>query len=151
MNLLFLRVDGNLDSNLPSSNLLALEKFKSLPLLVLGANVDKSISLGTTRSAPATTDDTSRVDVDAGRSKEFGESGIVNGEAEIGNEEHRLGGFASRSLTDGADRSRGPRGLDFLGFGLGGRSGESVVITGSSCITLPCLVLFSFALEANGK
>jgi hypothetical protein len=148
--LFFLRVDGNLDSNLPSSNLFALEKFESLPLLILGANVDESISLGATRLAPATTNDTSRVDVDTSRSEEFRESSIVNGEAEVSDEEHSLGRFASRSFTDWPDGPGRPGSLDFLGLRLGRRrSNDSVVITGSGCITLLCLVLFGLALEAN--
>lgn len=150
LDLLFLRVDGNLDSNLPSSNLFALEKFESLPLLVLGANVDESIALGATRLAPATTDDASRVDVDAGRSEKFRESSIVNGEAEVGDEEHGLGGFASRSFTDRADGPGRPGDLDFLGLRLDGRGDDSVVITRSSCITLLCLGLFGLALEVKG-
>jgi hypothetical protein len=145
--LLFLRVNGNFDSNLPSSNLFALEKLESLLLLVLGANVDESIALGATRLAPATTDDTSRVDVDTGRSEEFRESSVVNGEAEVGDEEHGLGGFASRSFTDGADGLGRPGGPDFLGLRLDGN--DRVVITGSSCITLLCLCLFGLALEAK--
>lgn len=142
-----MRVNGNFDSNLPSSNLFALEKLESLLLLVLGANVDESIALGATRLAPATTDDTSRVDVDTGRSEEFRESSVVNGEAEVGDEEHGLGGFASRSFTDGADGLGRPGGPDFLGLRLDGN--DRVVITGSSCITLLCLCLFGLALEAK--
>jgi len=101
-------VDRDLDSDGATTDLLALESVDGLLLFTLVANVDETVSLAPSGFAPPPSNDASRIDVEAGISEESGKAGIVDVEAEIGNEENGLGGFADRILTGRAGGARSP-------------------------------------------
>jgi hypothetical protein len=150
-----LSIDGDLDSDFPSSNFFALKELEGLLLLLLGADIDEAIALGATRLTPSTTNDAGRGDGNSGGSEEFGEGGVIDSEAEIGNEEHSLGRFTFRGFTDGTNGfgGFGFRGLDLLGLGLsksgrGGGSGSASSI--SVALFGICLGLFGLALRRRG-
>jgi hypothetical protein len=92
-------VDGDLDSDGTTSDLLALESFNGLLLLLLATNIDKAVTLRASGMAPAFTDDAGRNDVDACLGEETSQASIVNVEAKVGNEKHGLGRFTSGVLT----------------------------------------------------
>lgn len=96
-------VDGDLDGDLASSNLLALQGRDGLLLLILRANIDEAVALGAAGLTPAAADNAGRDDVDTGLGEERGQAGIVDGETEVGDEKHVLGGLAFGSLASGAD------------------------------------------------
>lgn len=131
---LYIRVDGNLKNNFTTANFLALKGLDCLLLLLLGANIDKAIALGTAWLSPATADDASSDDSDSGLGEERGEGGVVDVEAEVRDEQHSLGGFAYRGLTRSSSRLGSLREpwLPLLPlFGSGGSSGHTISGTGS--------------------
>jgi hypothetical protein len=98
-------VDGNLDCNLPATDLLAAERLDGFLLRILVANVDEAVALAAPGRSPAATHNASRGDGDASIREESSEAGIVDVETEVGNEEHGLGGLANgvfASWTGGA-------------------------------------------------
>jgi hypothetical protein len=150
---MFLRVDGDLDGDLPSSDFFALKELEGLLLLLLGTDIDETIAFGATRLTPSTTNDASRGDSNPGGSEEFGKGGVIDGEAEIGDEEHSLGRFTLGGFTDGTNRFGrfGFGSLDLLWLGLsrssgGGRSASSISFT----LFGICLGLFGLALKGQG-
>jgi len=157
MDFVVLRIDSDLDSDLSPSDFLALKELESPLLLFLGTDIDEAIAFGATRLTPSTTNDTSRDDGNSGGSEEFGEGSVIDGEAEIGHEEHGLGRFALGGFTDGTSGLVGfgldSRGLGFLWLGLG-RSSRGVcngTVGGSSLTVFSiCLGLFDLALKKGG-
>lgn len=107
LGLIGLSIDSNLDSNGSAANLFALEELNSLLLLLLTANVNETVALGLAGLPPATTNNTSRVDLNTGLGEQGAEASIIDGEAEVGDEEHRLGGLSSGVFTSGTLRTRG--------------------------------------------
>jgi len=101
-------IDGYLDGDSTTTDLLALESVDSLLLLSLVTNVDEAVSLAPSGFAPPPSNNASSIDLETGISEESGKAGIVDVEAEVGNEENGLGGFADRILTGGARRARSP-------------------------------------------
>jgi len=81
-----IRVDSNLEDDFTAANFLALKSVEGLLLLLLGTNIDEAITLGTAWLTPATADDASRDDVDSGLGEKRGEGGVVDSEAEVGDE-----------------------------------------------------------------
>jgi len=107
-------IDGDFDGDGATTDLLALESVDGLLLFIFVTNVDKAISFALSRLAPPPSNDTSRVDIEAGIGEESGEAGVIDIEAEVGNKENGLGGFADRVLTGGTVGTRSP------GFALPG-------------------------------
>lgn len=132
--------DGDLDSDLASIDLLALERSESLLLLLLVADIDESVTLATTGLAEATTNDASRDDVDASGLEEVGQGSVVEGEREVGDEDDALGGLSVRLLafdTGSAGRTR--RALGLLGGSVGGSVGRSSIGGDSSSLAFSTL------------
>lgn len=109
-------VDGDLDGDGTTTNLLALEGVDGLLLLIFVTDVNETVPLAPPGLAPPCSDDASRVNIETRISEESGEAGVVDVEAEVGNEENGLGRFANRVLTGGTRGTRSP-GLALLGFG----------------------------------
>jgi len=109
-------IDGDLDGDGTTANLLALESVDGLLLFGLVANVDEAVSLALSGLTPPPSNNASRANLETGISKESSEAGVVDVKAEVGNEENGLGGFADRILTGGTRGTRGPR-LALLGLG----------------------------------
>ena len=101
-------IDGDLDGDGTTTDLLALEGFDGFLLFILVTDVDEAVSLALSGLTPPPTNNASRDDFETGISEESGETGIVDVEAEVGNEENGLGGFADRILTNGARGTGGP-------------------------------------------
>jgi len=101
-------IDGDLDGDGTTTDLLALEGVDGLLLFSLIANVDETVALALSGLTPPPSDDASRVDVKTRVSEESGEAGVVDVEAEVGNKENSLGRFANRVLTGGTRGTRGP-------------------------------------------
>jgi len=101
-------IDGYLDGDGTTTDLLTLESVDGLLLFSLVTNLDKAVSLAPPGFAPPPSNNASRIDFETGISEESGKAGIIDVEAEIGNEENGLGGFADRILTGGARRARSP-------------------------------------------
>jgi len=101
-------IDGDLDGDGTTTDLLALESVDGLLLFSLVTNVDEAVSLAPSGFAPPPSNGASRIDLDTGISEESGKAGVVDIEAKVGNEENALGGFADRILTGGARRTRSP-------------------------------------------
>ena len=133
-------IDGDLDCDGTTTNLLALESVDGLLLFILVTNVDETIPLAFSGLTPPPTDDASSVDPEARIGEESGEACVVDIEAEIGNEEDGFGGFANRVLTDGTGETGGP-GFALPGFGntLCGRisCGSVCVVSGGLSSTRP--------------
>jgi len=122
-------VDGDLDGDGATTNLLALESVDGLLLFCLVTNVDETVPLAFSGLTPPPSDDASVVDLEACIGEESGETCVVDVEAEVGNEENRLGGLANRVLTGGTGGTGGPGfALPGLGNTLCGR-----IIRGSVC------------------
>lgn len=119
LRLLLLGVHSDLDGDGPSTDLLALERLDSLGLSRLVANVDEAVALALTGLSPAAADDAGGVDSDARLGEDGGELLIADSEAEVRNEEHGLGGLASRLLTGSAWGARSA-GLALAGLLLTG-------------------------------
>ena len=83
---LYIGVDGNLKNNFTTANFLALKGLNCLLLLLLGANIDEAIALGTAWLAPATADDASSDDGDSSLREERREGGVVDIEAKVRDE-----------------------------------------------------------------
>jgi hypothetical protein len=83
---LYIRVDGNLEDDFTTANFCALKRLDCLLLLLLRTNIDEAITLGAAWLTPATADDASRDDGDSGVGEERGEGGVVDSEAEVGDE-----------------------------------------------------------------
>lgn len=101
-------IDGYLDGDSTTTDLLALESVDGLLLFSLVTNVDEAISLAPSGFAPPPSNNTSSVDLETCISEESSKAGIIDVEAEVCNEENGLGGFADRILTGGARRTRSP-------------------------------------------
>jgi hypothetical protein len=97
--LIGLRVDSNLDGNGATVDVLVVESVNCLLLLGLATDVNKAVALAFARIAPATTNDARRADGNASLFEEGLEASVVNVEAEVGNEEHRLGRLARGFFT----------------------------------------------------
>jgi len=98
-------IDGDLDGDSTTTDLLALESVDGLLLFSLVTNVDETIPLAFSRLTPPPSDDASIVDPEARIGEESGKTCVVDIEAEIGNEEDGLGGFANWVLTGGTGRT----------------------------------------------
>ena len=107
--LLVLRVDGDLDSDGPATDLLSIEQLDRLELLLLGADVDEAKAFRFSGLSPATTNNASRVDFDAGIGEDGAELLVGDGKSEVGDEQVGLGGLASRLLASGAWGAGSPR------------------------------------------
>jgi hypothetical protein len=92
---LTMSIDCYLDGDRSSTDVLALESGNGLRLFILIADIDETVALALAGATVLPADNTSRNDVDAGFGEESSESGIIDVETEVGNKEHRLGGFAS--------------------------------------------------------
>lgn len=103
------RIDGDLDGDGATTNLFALESIDGLLLFLLVTDIDKSVSLAPSGLTPPPSNDAGGNDMETCISKESGESGIVDAEAEVGNKENGLGGFADRILTGGTRGTMAPR------------------------------------------
>ena len=101
-------IDGDLDGDGTTTDLFALESVDGLLLFSLVTNVDEAVSLAPSGFAPPPSNDASRIDLDTGIGEESGEGVVIDVEAEVGNEENALGGFADRILTGRARGTRGP-------------------------------------------
>jgi len=101
-------IDGNLDGDGTTTDLLALESVDGLLLFSLVTNVDEAVSLALSGLTPPPSNNASSDDFEAGVGEESSEAGIVDVEAEVGNEENGLGGFPNRILTGGTRGTRGP-------------------------------------------
>lgn len=88
-------VDGNFDGNLATADILALKSLDGLVLLGFITDINETVSLAATGLSPTTANNASRGDGDTGLGKELGETGILNVEAKVGDEEDGLGGFAN--------------------------------------------------------
>jgi len=126
-------IDGDLDGDGTTTDLLALESVDGLLLFSLVANVDEAVSLALSGLTPPPSNNASRANIETSVSKESSEAGVVDVEAEVGNEENGLGGFADRILTGGTRETRSPR-FALLGLGsiLCGRIGRGSVCGGLS-------------------
>jgi hypothetical protein len=98
-------VDGDLDGDGATGNLLALKSGNGLLLVLLRTNVDEAVALALPGVAPAAADDASRDNLEASLGEEGGEASVVNAEAKVGDKEHVLGGLSDGGL---ALRTRGP-------------------------------------------
>jgi len=115
-------IDGDLDGNSTSTDLLALESVDGLLLFILVTNVNEAVSLAPPGLAPPLSNNAGRNDLETGISEESGKAVVVDVEAEVGNEENCLGGFADGILTGRAGGTRSPRpALPGLGSILCGR------------------------------
>lgn len=120
-------VDSDFDSDLPARNLLALNEFNSLLLLLLVTDINETITLAPPGLAPPPSNDTSRNDLDTSRSEDFTESFVIDVEGEIGNKDNTLGGFSGRDFSFGArsafdfGSTSTFSGFGSSGFGVGGR------------------------------
>lgn len=122
-------VDGDLDGDGTTTDLLALESVDGLLLFSLVTDVNEAVSLAPSRLAPPLSNDAGRIDIETRISEESGKAVVVDVEAEVGNEENCLGGFADRILTGRAGETRSPGlALPWLGSILCGR-----IIWGSVC------------------
>ena len=113
------RIDGDLDGDGTTTELLALESVDSLLLFGLIANINKAVTLALSGFTPPPSNDASGDDFDTRVSKEGRKSIVVDVEAEIGDKEDVLGWFANGVLaggTRGALRS----GFAVLGLVSGG-------------------------------
>jgi hypothetical protein len=128
--LLLTRVDSNLNSDGPAANIFAFESCDRLLLLFLTSNIDEAVTLALPRATEAPADNASGVNGDTGIGEEGGKTCVVDVEAEIGDEEHCLGGFTSGVLAFRTRGTRGPRLAYTRLLGLG-RSG-SISISGCS-------------------
>ena len=136
-------IDGDFDGDGASTDLLALESVDGLLLFILITNVDETIPLAFSGLTPPPSDDTSIVDPEARIGEESGEACVFDVEAEVGNKEDGLGGFANRVLTDGTGGTGSPGfALPGLGNTLCGRiSCRSVCVrSGGLSSTRPALV-----------
>lgn len=109
MFLLMLSIDSDLNSDGPSANILAIEGSNCFVLLLFTSNVNESVTLAPPGLSPATTNNTSGVDMNAGISEESCEAGIFNGETQVGDEEDRLGELSNGIFTSGPLGARGTR------------------------------------------
>ena len=109
-------IDGDLDGDSTTTDLLALESVDGILLFSLVTNIDETVPLAPSGLTPPGSDDTSRVDLDTRISEESGETSIVDVEAKVGNEENCLGRFTDRVLTSGT-RGTGGSGFAFLRLG----------------------------------
>lgn len=130
-------VDGNLDGNGPTSELLAVQGGDGLLLVRLGANINEAIALALPGLTPAPAHDASVNNFDSGVSEESCKSSVINSEAEVGDEEHVLGRLASgilASRTSGAGSSGLADARGLLGglsaFGDGSSFGRSFSLDG---------------------
>ena len=113
--IVFMRgVDGDLDGDGTTTDLLALESVDSFLLFSLITNINETISLASSGFSPPPSDDASVIDPEARISEESSEAGVVDVEAKVGDEENGLGRFANWILTGGTRGTRGP------GFALPG-------------------------------
>jgi hypothetical protein len=87
-------IDGDLDGDGSSANILALKSLNCLLLLDLVPDINKTVTLTLTGASILSANDASRDDIDAGISEQGSEGNIIDVETEIGDKEHRLGGFA---------------------------------------------------------
>lgn len=123
--------NSDLHSNLATIDLLASKCLESLLLLRLITNIDETVALAATRLAETAADNASRNDVDTSFLEELTESGIVDIESEVGDENNRLGGlafglFALNTRNSGGTRLPGLLGSSFAGRGLS-RSGGGLI------------------------
>lgn len=100
-------IDGDLDGDGTTTDLLALKSVDGLLLFSFVTNIDEAISPALS-GLPPPLNDASRVDFDTCISEESGKAGVIDVEAEVGDEENGLGGFADRILTGGARRAKSP-------------------------------------------
>lgn len=116
-------VDGDLELDLPSVDLLALNVLERLLLLLLVEKVDKSESLAPSLSGAELLDDNAGAgDLVVG--EEGRESLVGDGEGEVGDEEEGLGGLSGGGSTADGSRSR-LAGSTATSLGLGGLAVES--------------------------
>jgi hypothetical protein len=101
-------IDGDLDGDGTTTDLLALESVDGLLLFSLVINFNEAVSLAPSGFAPPPSNDASSNDLESGVGEESGKAGVVDVEAEVGNEENGLGGFTDRILTGGARMTRSP-------------------------------------------
>lgn len=101
-------IDCDLDGDGAATDLLALESVDGLLLFILITNVNEAVTLAPSEPAPPLSNNTGRVDLEASISEEGGKAGVVDVEAEVGNEENALGGFADRILAGRAGGTRKP-------------------------------------------
>jgi len=121
-------IDGDLDGDGTTTDLLALESVDGLLLFILVTNVDETIPLAFSGLAPPPSDDASVGDVDARLGEESGETRVVDVEAKVGNEENGFGGFAHWVLTGGTGETGSPE-FALPGFGntICGRVGCGII------------------------
>lgn len=101
-------IDGYLDGDSTTTDLLALESVNGLLLFSLVTDVDEAVPLAPSGFAPPPSNNASSIDLETCISEESGKAGIIDVEAEVCNKENGLGGFADRILTGGAWRTRSP-------------------------------------------
>ena len=94
-------IDGDLDSDGTTTDLLALEGVDGLLLFSLVTDVDETVPFALSGPTPGPSYDASGIDFETRISEESGEAIVVNVEAEVGNKENRLGRFPDRVLADG--------------------------------------------------
>jgi hypothetical protein len=143
--LLDLRVDGDLDSDRATADILVVEGSDSLVLTCLVDDVDEAVTLAAAGVPPAAADDVGRLDLDAGVLEEGLEASVVEGEAEVGDKDHVLGRFAGRVLARStAGGTRSPRLLDTGCLGLAALSGRgigSLALSEGGTLTVDSLLL----------
>jgi hypothetical protein len=131
-------INGDLDCNLPSTDVFTLKGCDGLLLFSLRADVDEAITLAFPGLSPSPANNASRDDADTGFREESRKTSIINVETEVGNKEHGLGRFA-----DGVFASRAS-GTGSLGLA----SARSLLL---GCVTLSDrgssgFLAFSFSL-----
>jgi hypothetical protein len=142
MVLLMGSVDGDLDSDGTTTDLLTIKGRDGLLLVFLRANINEAVTLALAGLAKAPADDASIDYGDASISEQVAESGIVNSKAKIGDEEHVLGRLAGRVLPCRARGARSPglAGTRLLGrfsaFSGGGLCGDLTLSWSSSSLLL---------------
>ena len=133
-------VDGDLDGDGATGNLLALKSGNGLLLVLFRTNIDEAVALALPGVPPAAADDASRDHLEASLGEEGGEASVVNAEAKVGDEEHVLGRLSNRGLTlstrgPGSTRLANARGL-LRGLGAFGSSlgSGSLAFSGGSLL-----------------
>lgn len=145
-------IDGNLDGDSTTTDLFALESVDGLLLFSLVTNVNEAISLAPSRLAPSLSNNAGRIDIETRISEESGKAGVVDVEAEVGNEENCLGGFADRILTGRAGGTRSPGlALPWLGSILCGRISWGSICSRNGGVSFARLGLVSALKMRSGR
>lgn len=122
-------IDSDFDGNGAAADLFALQRRNGLLLLCLATNVHKTVALAPSGLAPAPLNDASGNDIDACISEEGSKGRVIDGETEVGDEEHGFGGLANGVFTSRPSRARCP-GLARTGHLLRRLSGSFTFISG---------------------